>query len=470
MELNSLKRVHVVGIGGIGVSAIAKYLKTKGVTVTGSDASESDITRELEAMGISVSAPAAPSDVPGKADLLIYSEAVPAENVDREAARSRGVPERSGGEFLGLLSATMKTIAIAGTNGKSTTTAMVGLILEAAGMDPTIIVGSKVPSLPLGNVRVGASEWLVLEADEYRAKFLQYAPHVAAITNIEADHFDFYSGIDEITKAFQEFIGHVAKSGTVILNADDAVCRNDLLAPASSMTYGFNGNASLLGEDLSVAGGRQRFRVRDTAGHGAILGEIVLRVPGRFNAYNALCATAVARAVGVPFDVIAATLGRFTGIWRRFERVGKVPEKVLPAREADRPVVISDYGHHPTSLAGTVAAARDFFPGRRILLVFQPHQHSRTAKLFDQFAEALAKPDVAIVSDVYAVAGREQEQTVVKSVDLVAAANRAGAQAFAGGDLKGCATMVRSHLRPGDVVIVMGAGDVDRLARDLVRG
>ncbi|MEK7073695.1 MAG: Mur ligase family protein, partial [Patescibacteria group bacterium] len=313
MDLGSLKRVHCVGIGGIGMSAIAKYLKAKGVVVTGSDAAHSDVTHELIALGIPVAVPYAQTGVPRMADLLIYSEAVPTENQDREAARTRGVPERSGGEFLGILTAGMKTVAIAGTNGKSTTTAMVGLILEAAGVDPTIIVGCKVPSLPMGNVRVGASEWLVLEADEYRAKFLQYAPYLAAVTNIEVDHFDFYSGIDEITKAFQQFIEHVPDSGIVILNGDDPVSRNDLHPAAPPVTYGFNGNASLVAEDLVVQAGRQRFRVRHTEGHGKVLGEITLRVPGRFNVANALCATAVGLSLGVRFDVIAETLARFPG-------------------------------------------------------------------------------------------------------------------------------------------------------------
>lgn len=468
MDLGSLKRVHCVGIGGIGMSAIAKYLKVKGVAVTGSDAAHSDITHELIAMNIPVAVPASQSGVPRMADLLIYSEAVPTENPDREAARTRGVPERSGGEFLGILTAGMKTVAIAGTNGKSTTTAMIGLILEAAGVDPTIIVGSKVPSLPMGNVRVGASEWLVLEADEYRAKFLQYAPYLAAVTNIEADHFDFYSGIDEITKAFQQFIEHVPDSGIVILNADDPVSRNDLHPAGPPVTYGFNGNASLVAEDIVVQAGRQRFRVRHTEGHGKVLGEVTLRVPGRFNIMNALCATAVGLSLGVRFDIIAETLARFPGIWRRFEYVGKVPQRVLPAREPDRPIVISDYGHHPTAITGTIAAAREFYPGRRIVLLFQPHQHTRTARLFDQFAGSLRTPDLAVVSDVYAVSGREEGETV-KSADLVAAANREGAQALYGGDLDSSAQTLRSHLRPGDVVIVMGAGDVDRVARDLVR-
>ncbi|TAK04726.1 UDP-N-acetylmuramate--L-alanine ligase [Patescibacteria group bacterium] len=468
MELGSLKRVHCVGIGGIGMSAIAKYLKVKGVTVTGSDSAHSEITHELIALGIPVAVPYAQSGVPRMADLLIYSEAVPTENPDREAAKSRDVPERSGGEFLGILSAGMKTVAIAGTNGKSTTTAMVGLILEAAGVDPTIIVGSKVPSLPMGNVRVGASEWLVLEADEYRAKFLQYAPYLAAITNIEADHFDFYSGIDEITKAFQQFIEHVPESGIVILNADDPISRDDLQLTVPPVTYGFNGSASLVAEDIVVQAGRQRFKVRHTEGHGKVLGEITLRIPGCFNVMNALCATAVGLSLGVRFDVIADTLGRFPGIWRRFEYVGKVPQRVLPAREPDRPVVISDYGHHPTAITGTIAAAREFYPGRRIVLLFQPHQHTRTARLFDQFAAALRHPDVAVISDVYAVSGREEGETV-SSADLAAAANREGAQALYGGDVDASAQTLRSHLRPGDVVIVMGAGNVDRVARELVR-
>lgn len=468
MDLGSLKRVHCVGIGGIGMSAIAKYLKVKGVVVTGSDATHSDITHELIAMGIPVAVPYAQTGVPRMADLLIYSEAVPTENQDREAARTRGVPERSGGEFLGILTAGMKTVAIAGTNGKSTTTAMVGLILEAAGVDPTIIVGCKVPSLPMGNVRVGASEWLVLEADEYRAKFLQYAPYLAAVTNIEADHFDFYSGIDEISKAFQQFIEHVPDSGIVILNGDDPVSRDDLHPAVPPVTYGFNGNASLVAEDLVVQAGRQRFHVRHTEGHGKVLGEIMLRVPGRFNVSNALCATAVCLSLGVRFDVIAETLARFPGIWRRFEYVGKIPQRVLPAREPDRPVVISDYGHHPTAITGTIAAAREFYPGRRILLLFQPHQHSRTVRLFDQFVSALRNPDLAVVTDVFAVAGREEGETV-SSADLVAAANKEGAQALYGGDLDASAQTVRTHVRPGDVVIVMGAGNVDRVARELVR-
>ncbi len=447
------KHIHFVGVGGIGVSGLAKLMQARGASVSGSDDAESLLTREVAALGIPVAIGHQAANVPAACDLLVYSEAVPGEAPERAEAARRGIRSLSAAEFLGEYTAVLRTIAISGTNGKSTTTAMLGLILERAGLDPTVIVGSKVPNFSLGNVRVGKSDLVVLEADEYRAKYLNYSPSMIVLTNIEEDHLDFYSGLPEITETFDKYLTHLKPGGKVVMNADDLVSTHELHPTTPPLTYGIAHEADFRAVHPAVSPGGQRFEVHFKE---ANLGEFKLKVPAKFNIENALAAIAAATELGVPVETIRAALADFSGIWRRFEVVG----------ECAGATIVSDYGHHPTALRLTVAAAREFYPHRRIVLVFQPHQHNRTLKLFDDFVAALHTPDLAVVSDIYHVAGRE-EISDISSQDLVATAGRPNEVVF-GGSLEETEAMLKKMMKPGDVVIVMGAGDVDRIARDLV--
>jgi UDP-N-acetylmuramate--alanine ligase len=459
MKLRAANNIHCIGAGGIGLSALAKYLSAQGKRVTGSDLYETDISAELSEHGVEVEYGQAGS-LPEGTELVIYSEAVPFENPEREAGRNAGIPEMSYAEALGAVSRDKRTIAVSGSNGKSTTTAMIGLILEAAGMDPTVILGSKVPGFPMGNLRIGESDWMVVEADDYHAHMLHLRPEMIVLTNIEEEHLDYFKDLDHIIRTFQSFIDSLPPEGTLIVNADDEVSFDDLRHHPNTMTYGIDEPADHNARDIHVADGVQTFEVSRTE-EGKI-GELALRVPGRFNISNALAAAACCLAAGVPFPVIRETLAEFRGIWRRFEHVG----------EWDGTTVVSDYGHHPTAVRGTIAAAREFFPDRRLILVYQPHQRHRTRALMSAFASAFDGVDRLILSDIYDVAGREDSADAQVSSAMLAEAIEARPESprpLLGGDLRHTEDMVRSNAEPGDVVIVMGAGDIDSLARNLVR-
>lgn len=458
------KRIHCIGIGGIGISAIAKLLHAQGAMVTGSDAADSDIVQDLIARGIIVSTPVASEDVVVAAEAIVYSEAVPEDQAERVLARAKGIPEYAGGAFLALLTQKHKTICVAGTHGKSTTTAMIGLVLEAAGLDPTVIVGSKVPQFALGNVRVGKGEWLVLEADEYRKKFLQYKSQIAVVTSVETDHVDIYGSEKELTDAFAEFTGKVAADGAVVIHHDAAT-----KIPAGTTRRLVYGTEE--GNDVRVQG-----MVHSGLGQSGTVSlpgqadmPVDLAIPGSMNVENALAAFGVASVLGIDSTITAEALKNFRGIWRRFEVVGNAGPASYHGAEP-RPIIISDYAHHPTAVRRTIEAARAAYPGQRIVAVFQPHQRSRTAALFADFVEACATADVAVLTDVYAVRGRDEEHPRATSEQLVTDINvKRPGLAHYGGTLAQTREKTAALLQAGDVVLVMGAGDVDEIARHLVR-
>ena len=435
------KNIHIIGVGGIGTSAVAKWFRFHGARVSGSDMHESATIQALDNDGIHVKIGHFADNVPSECDLVIYSAAVPATNVERQVALERGIPMLSYAEFLGELAKTKKTIAVSGTNGKSTTTAMLAKIFIDAGRDPSVILGTKSPDLAGGNLRVGGGDWLILEACEHMANMLHIHPDVNVITNIEEDHLDFYRDLDHIRDTFQEWINCKDKCGQVVLNGAD---RESMKLEHASKTY-FNV------DNRRVEGGRQVF---DVAGV-----EVSLKVPGLFNAFNAAAALTAAHAAGVDDDVALKSLADFSGTWRRFEHVGAW-------NGAD---VYSDYAHHPTAVAGTLAAFKEFFPDRRIVLAFQPHQHSRTHELFDEFVESFDQADVLILAEIYEVAGRTEEK-FESGDDMAGAVKHRGAvhDVRYAKNLDDVASKLRDVVKDGDVVILMGAGDIDDVARELV--
>lgn len=447
------RHIHFIGVGGIGVSGLAKLMSAKGFSVSGSDAFQSVLTEEVAALGIPVKIGHRTKNLPAAADLVVYSEAVPAENPERLEAARRKTRVLAAAEFIGEFTRDKKTVTVSGTNGKSTTTAMLGLILEAAGLDPTVIVGSKVPNFPLGSVRAGKSDLVVLEADEYRAKYLNYHPSMIVLTNIEEDHLDFYTGLPEIAETFDRYLTNLKAGGTVVLNADDPVS-GELHLPERVVKYSLlEKEADFSARNFVVQNGRQSFEVLSG---GQSLGKFTLKIPARYNVANALAAIAAAVNLDVSVKVIREILANFSGIWRRFEFVG----------EWRGATVISDYGHHPTAVRGTIAAAREFFPGRRVVLVFEPHQHNRTRRLFDDFAAAIKTADAAIITEVYEVAGREDGERV--SADELATACGIK-EVIAGGSLDTTLAAVEKIAQPDDVIIFMGAGDIDTLSRRICR-
>lgn len=408
------QRIFVVGIGGIGVSALARILRGRGKSVSGSDIEDSEIIEDLRKEGIQAAITHRAENLPQDADLLIYSNAVPDGNPERIKAGKLEIPQSSYPEALGeLLKDYEKVIAVAGTNGKTTTTAMIGWILEQAELDPTVLVGSRVLAWN-SNARIGANKYFVLEADEYRRAFLNYHPDIAVITNIAADHLDYYKDLDDIKKAFHEFIRGVKPNGTVIRD----------LHPEKS----------------------QRFN---------------LRVPGRFNQENAAAAAAACEALGVAKEKVALALESFTGTWRRFEKVGKFGNALI----------ISDYAHHPDGIKVTLDTAREEYPGKRILTVFQPHQHNRTKMLFKEFVEAFCQSPLQdfIIAEIFDVAGREKSQDQnISSQDLVREISKCRKKVVYVRDLGDCEQKVRAVAANYDVIIIMGAGDIYKVANKLV--
>lgn len=464
--LESFSRVHCVGIGGIGVSGVARFCKARGKSVSGSDVAQSDVTDALVKEGIEVHIGQSDASwIPQACDLLVYSEAVPDSAPERVEAAARGIRQLGHFGFIGELSKEYRTICISGTNGKSTTTAMTGKVFEDAGLDPTVFVGSLVPGWKKGNVRVGKSDILIVEGDEYKKKMLALHPEVTLITNIEADHLDVYKDLADIERAFHQLCEQT--TGVIFLNPSDVpkgiVCGHE---EADLRMFG----EALSQEERSTSAGAQSLALRAPwfswlPSFTYRVGEVRLQVPGAFNMMNALGALAIGEAFAIPFASIQKTLANFTGIWRRFERVG----------DFQGAQVISDYAHHPTAIKGTLKAAKEFFPGKRIVALFEPHQHSRTKELFDDFVTSFDDADVLILSEVYGVAGRTAESDRVSSADLLRAieerSSTSGSRAFPkyfAKDLEEAEKMLREIARENDVILIMGAGNVDRVARNLV--
>ena len=432
------------------MSALAKWFLQEGVAVSGSDVHLSPITHDLETRGAKIYSGHAGTNLAESIDLLIYSPAVPDTNLERVSARERGIPERTNFEVLGEISKLFSTIVVSGTNGKSTTTAMLGLMLEAAGYDPTVLVGSLVPGFKDGNYRHGGGRFFVVEGCEYRANMLQLHPEMIVLTNIEEDHLDYYRDLTHIQETFQTFVDKLKGQGMVVVNADDA--GSAVLNVSRPVTYGSDrSNTTYAFTQRKTAMGSQTVQTN--------VGELELQIPGEFNVYKALAAMSAAMELGVPFETCRRVLKDFSGIWRRFERVGVW-------KGAD---IISDYGHHPSSIKQTVEATREFFPSRRIVLCYQPHQHDRTKKLFEEFVEVLPLADHLVLTEIYDVAGRSQVHDV-SSKDLVdvISKNDPGKDVRYAQDLSAAESHLREIVQLGDVVLIMGAGDIDEVARKLV--
>jgi UDP-N-acetylmuramate--alanine ligase len=423
--MKNAKNVHIIGIGGIGTSAVARYFVTKGAEVSGSDMHPSSIIDDLSKEDVRVKIGHFADNIPRECDLVVYSRAVPATNVERQAAVERGITEVSYPQFIGALAKEYKTIAISGTNGKSTTTAMVARILIDAGLDPTVIIGTLVPGWEKKNLRVGKGDWLIVEACEHLASMLEISPDIAVITNIEEDHLDFYKDLDDIRGHFQTWVDGIKNGGSVVLNAQDG--QSDMLKTSNAV----------------------KFDARD---------DLNLAIPGSFNMMNASAAIKVAEVIGVDEDVAKAAVEGFEGTWRRFEYIGQW-------QDAD---VYSDYAHHPTAVKGSISAFKEKYPDRRLVVCFQPHQYSRTAELFDDFVTSFEETDVLILSEVYEVAGRNEDKSKT-SKDLVDAIKEHGKpdQVMYAGDIDEAESKLRDVVEKGDIIVFMGAGDIDTVARKL---
>ncbi len=441
IDLKALKHVHLIGVGGINMSAVAKILLAAGVQISGSDLVRNDQTDFLAARGAQIAISEMAENIPAECELVIYTSAAPDKNKERVAAKERGIPEMTNFAFLGQWFTDAKTIVVAGTHGKSTTTAMLGLILERAGLDPTVVVGSKVPGFVEGNLRLGRSDLFVVEGDEYARHFLEFQPDGLILNNLELDHTDVFPTIESLQDCFRELLQQVRSGGVVVANGTDLRVMELIASEQAGLEE--KGVEILLFE----------------------ASDVVLAVPGTFNALNAGAAAMMARALGAESSAVVSALQDFKGIWRRFEFL----------KERNGASIYSDYGHHPTAVAVTLQAAHDAFPDRRILLCFQPHHRNRTKHLFLEFIPSFDQADILVVCEIYDVAGRDASiDHDISSMDLVDALTRHDADRgvkrmveYAASPTEAVQRILEASL-PGDIVICMGAGDIDGAIRKAI--
>ena len=462
--LGRTRKIHFIGIGGSGMNGIAELLVNLGYSVTGSDAKASAVTKRLASLGARIFEGHDGSHVAG-ADVVVYSSAVRPTNPEIVEATRRRIPVIPRAEMLAELMRLRYGIAVAGAHGKTTTTSMIALVLERGGLDPTAVIGGRLSAFG-SSARLGRGDFMVVEADESDRSFLRLTPAIAVITNIDQEHREAYRDFEDLQQAFVAFANRVPFYGSIVACADDDVLRS--LLPSMSrpvVTYGIDSaDAEYRGIDISASGlesrctvVRQRRQSGAAAAGPAVLGNIVLRVPGRHNLLNALAAVAVGTDLGLPFQRIADALGQFQGAERRFQSHG----------EAGGVLVIEDYGHHPTEIAAVVAAARDALK-RRIVVVFQPHRYSRTRRLFDRFGPALKGADEIVLTDIYS-AGED----VIPGVTVEALAEdigrKADATVYLVKDVHDVPSAVARIAQPGEAVIVLGAGSIGAASEDIVK-
>jgi len=448
------ERVHLIGIGGVGMSALAQLLCARGLRVSGSDMQPSPVLARLRAQGAEVAVGHRAAQVEG-ADRVVISDAIKEDNPELARARELGLRVQRRSEALAELAREYRVIAVSGTHGKTTLTAMLGHILVEAGLRPTVLLGGDYSPFG-GNAVVGDSKWMVLEACEAYESFLDLSPEIAVVTNIEPDHLDHHGTEQHLRESFARFLSHLTPSGCAVLCRD----RRELLPLAAPLPrpvvwYGREPEAAVRGTEFAAEGlgGRCRLSV-----DGQDAGEVHIGAPGEHNLVNALGALAAARQAGAPLEAGRRALAAFRGVGRRFEVLG----------EAAGVVIVDDYAHHPTEIEATLAAARAVYPGRRLVAVFQPHLYSRTRDLAAGFAAALAGADLAVLTDIYPA--REAPVPGVTRALIAEPLRRArGQEAVLELEKENVVSHISRQVRPGDVLVMMGAGDIGELARETYR-
>ncbi len=448
------QRVHLVGVGGIHMSAIAHILRARGHTVSGSDLYLSPLTERLEAMGVTVNRGHDAAHV-GEAELVVYTSAAHEDNPELVEARRRGLPTIKRAQMVARFMEGRRSIAVAGTHGKTTVSSLIAFMLWQAGRSPTFMLGGEMIDLDT-NAMPGEGPDFVVEADEFDAAFLNYHPDIALVTNVEPDHLDIYGTYERLKDAFRQFLSQVKPDGYIVACRDDPalraileeIVRDDVNFPVRVVSYGLDPSAEWRAENISRKGvdgcafvvkcGKQVYSTFET------------RLPGIHNVSNALGAIAVGSTIGLPLEVVRRSVAEFRGVRRRFELIG----------ESAGVTVVDDYAHHPTEVRATLTAARDRFPGRRLVCLFQPHTYTRTRYLLDEFRTCFADCDVLLITDTYAA---REEPSAGMSAEQLAPEIRQPSARYTG-DLDRSAAAVADLLKPGDVFFTIGAGDVEKAA------
>lgn len=434
VHFDTIQQVHFVGIGGIGMSALARYFLATGKQISGSDMIATPLTEELIREGITIHIGHDEKHVPAKTDLMVYTHAIPAGNLELAYGRKMKIPLLTYAQTLGILTQEKFTIAVAGTHGKSTTTAMIALIMERAGLDPTVIIGTKIREFGNSNFRYGRSNFLLIEACEYRRSFLEYYPHVVVVPNIDIDHLDYFKNEEDYVSAFKALFKKIPETGYLVANGDDY--HIDDIAETSR------------GHLLDLHFLRDGFVVDEQE-----YDFPTVHVPGRHNIINASLAFMTGKLLDIPEPKIRETLQQFSGTWRRFEYKGRIK---TGARMYD------DYGHHPTEIRATLEGARELYPHQKITCVYQPHQYSRLYYFLHEFGKSFINADLVIIPNIYEA--RQDGMHAVTAVDdLVLEIQGNGVAVFNGEGLEKTATYLHEHTTHEDVVITMGAGDISTI-------
>ncbi len=451
MNLDNIKNIHFVGIGGIGMSGIAEILTGRGMAVSGCDIKRSPITSLLAGRGVDIRIGHDPVHLAG-IDAVVVTAALRGANVEVDAARERGIEIIRRKDLLASIVDEKRAVCVSGTHGKTTTSAMIATVLEEGGLDPTVIVGGILPNFA-SNAKSGEGEVIVVEADEYDRTFHELHPEIAVITNIESDHLDYYGSFANIVEAFRLFTENVRPGGAIIGCADDPsvaalLNRRDRPRDPKVVRYGIGPGADFTARNLSFHERGSSFEVDG-------FGSFKLFVPGEHNVRNALAAIAVARELGLSAEATSAGVAKFLGVDRRFQILG----------DYNGALVVDDYAHHPTEIRATLAAARGGYPRRRVVALFQPHLYSRTRDFAHEFGDSLCGADVALVAPIYAA-----REAPIEGVSSRMIADSADGIEFLDRSHVEIVNELRRRLRPNDVFIAMGAGDVHEIAEELVRG
>ncbi len=454
-EIQPNSHIYFIGIGGISMSGLAEILKDRGCRVSGTDIKESDVTKHLESLGITIHYGHRAENITDDIDLVVYTAAIHPGNPELEAAKEKQIPLMDRARLLGhIMEEYQYSVAVAGTHGKTTTTSMVSEILLEAEKDPTITVGGILPAIH-SNVKIGHSPYFVAEACEYFDSFLQFTPLVGVILNVEADHLDYFKTLDNIRRSFHAFAQRIPAGGLLVLNA--SIAHPEELEEnlhCSVETFGLKENACWQARNIvHEPNGKNSF---DVYYQGEFYTSVHLDIPGKHNITNALAAVASAHFLDIPAEVCARGLSHFTGVNRRFQRKG----------EKRGIVVIDDYAHHPTEIMATLSAARNV-RHNKLWCVFQPHTYSRTKNLFDEFGRAFGDADEIIVADIYAA--RETDDGTISAAMLAERIAKEGGNARYVGDFAAIRQHLETHCRTGDLLLTVGAGDVYKIGEEFLK-
>lgn len=449
------KHIHLVGIGGIGMSGIAELLLNLGYTVSGSDIKETEVTKHLSDLGGSVFQGHDPSHIEG-ADVVVFSSAVREDNPEIVEAGKSAIPVIPRAEMLAELMRLKYGIAVAGAHGKTTTTCMIASILTKGGLDPTVVIGGRLNIWGGSNARLGRSDFLVAEADESDGSFLALSPSVAVVTNIDREHIEFYRDMKSLRSTFVDFINKIPFYGRAILCLDDKEVQGVLPRLRKSyLTYGLNPQSNIRASDISKQGLTTSFVVNSQE---TILGQVTIGTPGDHNVLNALAAIGVGLELDIDFDQITEGLRDLGGLKRRFEIVG----------ERNGVLFLDDYGHHPTEIVKTIGAAKESWPDRRLIVVFQPHRYTRTKDLYDKFVVSFNQADFLIITPLYEAG--EESLPGINSEFLFRGIRDHGHRAVTLCDSKeDAASILMDDMKPGDVVLTLGAGDIHLVGTEVLK-